>query len=73
MTFQIRMSASNNAAAIATANNPKRNLRSGDSTAIRSLSASLKFPYKRTISAPAGSYIVLSESKFRKLCHQFHG
>ncbi len=49
------MSASNNAAAIAAANNPKRNHRSGDNSAVRSLSANLKYPYKRTISAPAGS------------------
>ena len=50
------MSASNNAAAIAAANNPKRNLRTGDNSAVRSLSANLKYPYKRTISAPAGNY-----------------
>ncbi len=50
------MSASNNAAAIAAANNPKRNHRTGDNSAVRSLSANLKYPYKRTISAPAGNY-----------------
>ena len=50
------MTASHNAAAIAAANDPKRNFRSGENAVIRSLSASLKYPYKRTISAPAGNY-----------------
>jgi hypothetical protein len=48
------MSASNNAA-IAATNNPKRNFRSGESSVVRSLSSNLKYPYKRTISAPAGN------------------